>query len=92
MATNKDRIEKLELEFQNLKRNAKIKYGFRGQLSGAEGDVRQVSWERRVVSGKGKGIHHMSGENSSWHLNGSKGSNGFAKLDFPCYSGDDPIV
>jgi len=43
MATNKDRIEKLELEFQNLKRNAKIKYGFRGQLSGAEGDVRQVS-------------------------------------------------
>jgi hypothetical protein len=35
---------------------------------------------------------HMSGENSSGHSNGSKGSRGFAKLDFPRYSGDDPTV
>jgi hypothetical protein len=32
----------------------------------------------------------MSGENSSGHSNGSKG--GFAKLEFPRFSGDDPIV
>jgi hypothetical protein len=34
----------------------------------------------------------MSGEKSSRHSNGSKGSNGFAKLDFPRYSRDDPRV
>jgi hypothetical protein len=34
----------------------------------------------------------MAEENSSKHSNGSKGSGGFAKLDFPRYSGDDPTV
>jgi hypothetical protein len=35
---------------------------------------------------------HMLGENSFGHSNGSKGLNGFAKLDFSCYTREDPIV
>jgi hypothetical protein len=31
-------------------------------------------------------------DHSTWHSNGSKGSNGYTKLDFSCYSGDDPTV
>ena len=41
---------------------------------------------------KEKGSFQMAEENSSKHSNESKGSGGFAKLDFPHYSGDDPTV
>jgi hypothetical protein len=41
---------------------------------------------------KDKGLFQGHRHHKSGHPNGSKGSGGFTKLEFPQYSGDDPNV
>ena len=93
MATNKDCLKKLELEMQELKE------GMQKMSAESQSNFRELrelfskTLERGESSAtKEKGPFQMAGENSSGHSNGSKRSGGFAKLDFPCYSGDDPTV
>jgi hypothetical protein len=84
MGTNKDCIEKLELELQDLKD------GMQNLSTDSQANFRELkdmfskSLEKDESSTtKEKVSTHMSGENSSEHSSGSNGSNGFAKLDFP---------
>jgi predicted nucleic acid-binding Zn-ribbon protein len=93
IATNKDRIDKLELELQDLKdRMQKLSTDSQANFHELK-DMFSKSLEKGESSTtKEKVSTHMSGEKSSGHSSGSKGSNGFAKLDFPRYLGDDPTV
>ena len=93
MATNKDCLKKLELEMQELKEGMQ-KISAESQSNFRElRELFSKSLERGESSAtKEKGPFQMARENSSGHSNRSKGSSGFAKLDFPRYSGDDPTV
>jgi hypothetical protein len=84
MATNKDGIKKLEFELQDLK-DGMQKLSTDSQTNFPElKEMFYQSLEKGESSaGKEKVSTHTSGENSSGHSNGSKGSNGFAKLIFP---------
>jgi hypothetical protein len=51
------------------------------------------SLEKGDSSGtKDQGSFQGHEDHSTRHSNGSKGSNGFTKLDFSCYLGDDPTI
>jgi len=93
MATNKDRIEKLELEIQELK-EVMQKMNAESQSSFAE--LKELFFkgfehgESSADKGNGSFLGHEN--HSSGHSNGSKGSSNFTKLEFPRYSGDNPNV
>jgi hypothetical protein len=84
MATNKDRIEKLELEIQDLK-EVMQKMNAESQSSFAELKELFFKGFEHGESSADKGNRNQS----SGHSNGSKGSSNFTKLEFPRYSGDD---
>jgi hypothetical protein len=93
MATNKDRIEKLELEIQELK-EVMQKMNTESQCKFAE--LKELFFKvfEHGESFADKGNRSFMGHrnHSSGHSNGSKGLSNFTKLEFPRYSGDDPNV
>jgi TolA-binding protein len=93
MATNKDRIEKLESEMQELKEVVQ-KMNMDSQASFVElKELFFKGFEKGESStDKEKGLFQSHGNHNSGHSNGSKGSNNYTKLEFPRYSGDDPNV
>jgi hypothetical protein len=93
MATNKDRIEKLELEIQELK-EVMQKMNTESQSKFAE--LKELFFKvfEHGESFADKGNRSFMGHknHSSGHSNGSKGSSNFTKLEFPRYLGDGPNV
>jgi hypothetical protein len=100
MATNKDRLEKLESEMQELKDGMqKLSSDSQSNFKESQSNLKEIrellskSFEQGESSAdKEKGPFQMHGNHSSGHWGGSKGSNNFTKLEFPRYSGDDPTV
>jgi hypothetical protein len=84
MGTNKDRIEKLELEMQELKEGVQ-KMNMDSQSSFAElKELFFKGFEKGESStDKEKGSFQSYGNHNSGHSNGPKGSNNYTKLEFP---------
>ena len=91
--TNKEIIEKLEMEIHELKEGIE-KLGTKSQSNFRElKELFSKSLEKGESFGtKDQGSFQGHGDHSTRHSNGSKGSNGYTKLDFPRYSVDDPTV
>jgi hypothetical protein len=93
MATNKDHIEKLELEIQELKEVIQ-KMNTESQSSFVELKELFFKGFEQGESSANKGKWSFQGHKNhpSRQSNGSKGSSDFTKLEFSRYSRDDPDV
>lgn len=93
MATNKDRIENLELEIQEIKEGMqKMNTDSQVCLAKIKGLLSKSLDQGESSVVKDKGPFQGHGHQNSGQPNGSKGAGGFTKLEFPRYSGDDPNV
>jgi hypothetical protein len=90
MDTNKDRIEMLELEIQEIKEGMQM-MNTDSKVSLAEiKELLSKSLDQGESSTtKDRGSFQDHEQQNAGHSNGSKGSGGFTKLEFPRYSGDD---